>query len=65
MFGSERSFSHFIDILEQISLGVFEIEGVRAEVIKQLKEERREIIKIFGINEKIFNNLIEAKKAVD
>ncbi len=60
-----RSFSYFLDSLHQISVGIFEIEKLRKEVITQLKEEQREIIRIFGMEEKVFVNFDEARRAVD
>jgi len=61
----EKTFSHFRDILEEINLGIFEIEGGRAEVVTQLKKEQRELIEIFGMDEKVFTNFSKAKKVVD
>ena len=63
--GKGRSFCYFLDTLHQISVGIFEIEGVRKEVITQLKEEQRELIRIFEMEEKVFVNFDEAKRAVD
>jgi len=43
------------------------LEGKKGtyEIITQLKEEQKEILKLFKINDKLFSNFIEAKKMVD
>jgi len=60
-----RSFSCFLDILYEISVGIFEIEEKRVEVITQLSDEARELIGIFKMNELYFRDFKEAKRVVD
>jgi hypothetical protein len=51
-------------ILHQISVGIFEIEKAKVEIITQLTEEQRELIRIFNMDEKGFSNFKEAKRIV-
>ena len=61
----DKTFSYFLDTLYQINVGIFEIENATYEIITQIKEEQKEILKLFKINDKIFSNFVEAKKMVD
>jgi len=52
----DYTFGHFINILSQIELGIFEIEDMKEEIISELEEEQKEILKIFDMPLKWFKN---------
>lgn len=54
--GKENTFAHFLDIFDQISLGIFKIEEQRINIITKITKEQKELMKFFGMQEKEFIN---------
>lgn len=53
-----NTFSHFLDLLYQINLGIFNIEEARVPLITQITPEQKELLKLFDMEEKEFTNFI-------
>jgi len=60
----ENPYSHFIDILYEINLGIFKIEKLELEIITQITSWHKEILGLFNIEPSYFTNFNEAKKVV-
>ena len=58
-----NSFSHFLDILYEINVGIFEIEGARTHIITQLNLEQKELLNLFKVDQRLFTHFAEAQKA--
>lgn len=52
----KNSFSHFIDLLDQINLGIFSIEKEKLQIITQMSVEQKELLRLFDMEEKQFTN---------
>jgi hypothetical protein len=54
-FEKENTFSHFLDVFEEVKLGIFEIEKAKKEIITSLNEEQQErLLLIFDIEKGVF-----------
>lgn len=51
-----NTFSHFIDILYQINLGIFSIENANIQIINQITSQQKELLQLFDMEEKQFTN---------
>lgn len=51
-----QSFERFLEILNEISLGMFEVEGKEEGIITALTSEQRELIRMFDMDERYFKN---------
>lgn len=60
--GKANTVSHFLDILEQINVGIFEIEGVEAKIITRLTVEHRNLLGLFDLEEKYFTSIVDVQK---
>lgn len=60
----DNSFSHFMDIISEMSLGIFEIEKARKEVVTTLSKEAKGVLKLFGIDERYFTDVEKIKKEI-
>jgi len=57
-----NSFSHFLDILYETELGIFEIERIKQPIITQITDQQRQLLKLFNIQERYFTDFNETKE---
>jgi len=58
----ENSLFGFLDILYKSNVGIFDIQGAKAEIITQLTPEMKKLLKLFNLEEKWFSDFGEAKR---
>jgi hypothetical protein len=51
-----NSFESFLDTIDSIDLGIFEIEKAK-EIVTPLEEEQQKLLKIFNIEKSLFTNI--------
>lgn len=51
-----HSFRYFLDILSEIRLGIFKIEGIREKIINELEDSQKEILRVFEMDLEYFKN---------
>ena len=51
-----NTLAHFLDLLYQINLGVFEIEEVENTIITQLTPEQKRVLSLFDLEQRYFTN---------
>ena len=56
------TFTHFLDLLYQINLGVFEIEKVENIIITQLTPEQKKLLGLFELEQRYFTDYKSAKE---
>ena len=52
-----------LDILYEINVGIFEIEGAKTHIITQLNLEQKELLNLFKVEQRLFSHFAEAQKA--
>jgi len=57
-----NTFTHFLDLLYQINLGVFEVEGVENTIINQLTLEQKKVLSLFDLEQRYFTSYNSAKE---
>jgi len=57
-----NTLAHFLDLLYQINLGVFEIEEVENTIITQLTPEQKKILSLFDLEQRYFTSYNSAKE---
>jgi len=57
-----NTLAHFLDLLYQINLGVFEIEEIENTIITQLTLEQKKILSLFDLEQRYFTSYNSAKE---
>jgi transposase len=57
-----NSFESFLDTIDSIDLGIFEIEKAKKEIVTPPEEEQQKLLKIFNIEKSLFTNIKLIKK---
>ena len=60
----ENSFTSFLDILESVELGIFEIEKAKKEILNVLTDETKRMLGIFEIDEEYFTDIEKIKREI-